>query len=231
MIEAKTISRTPYVSSNLVRSLEHWAVLHSMITGFADEATCPFRAGSLQMSWFSTSFTDGVSIIQRIRDRRLCLNWTFLLLLEPPLLILVPSTIVSRCLLTLTTILLRIHPLIWLHAKSLLRVWRERSSKPRWRHSTRHESIRSLRWKGVTLHLGEIWWELLILLLLSIPSTTITSTTTSPTVSHDQNLLLLEVFNTQHHQARTIRREWRRRSEGGEVNPRIPPFCTRTALP
>jgi hypothetical protein len=31
MIKAKTISRTPYVSSNLVRSLEHWAVLHSMM--------------------------------------------------------------------------------------------------------------------------------------------------------------------------------------------------------
>jgi hypothetical protein len=81
------------------------------------------------------------------------------------------------------------------------------------------------------LHLVEFWLKLLVLLLLSISSIVIATTTASPSISHEQNLPLLQVFNTQHTQTRTIREKWWRRLEGGDVNPRVTPFCTRTFPP
>jgi hypothetical protein len=71
----------------------------------------------------------------------------------------------------------------------------------------------------------------MILLLLSVSSTAITTVTTSPSISHDQNLLLLQIFDTKHTQARSIRGKWWWWLEGGDANPRFTPYYTRTSLP
>jgi hypothetical protein len=66
MIKTKSICRASYVPRNLVRPLEHLTVIHIMITCLADEAASSLGTSSLQMSWLSTSFTDGICIVQRV---------------------------------------------------------------------------------------------------------------------------------------------------------------------
>jgi hypothetical protein len=49
-----------------VRPLEHWTVIHNMITSLEDEIASSLGTISLQMSWLSTAFTDGICIVQRV---------------------------------------------------------------------------------------------------------------------------------------------------------------------
>jgi hypothetical protein len=117
----------------------------------------------------------------------------------------------------MASILLGIYPPIWLHSKRLLRIRRERDTKPWRRHCTWHKPIWCLWRIGERLHLIEIRdivLKLLILLLLSISPTTVTSTTLSLSICHVRLHPHLKILNPKRTQAWPIRRKWWQRLEG-----------------